>query len=116
MQKPCAEKLDWLTKKQKSALQELEADIQQIKDAREASKVLLVEKQKAISIAESEYNKPNELEKIRVLNDELNEEFTELKNHFSSLQKEVSDAQTKKTNLDNDTKKRVKNLFNKFKA
>ena len=75
---------------------------------REASKVLLVEKQKAISIAESEYNKnSNELEKEFVcLIDELNEEFTGLKNHFSSLQKEVSDAQTKKTNLDNDHKEK----------
>ena len=42
-------------KETKTALDELEADVQQIKDAREAAKVLLVEKKKAIKTKESKY-------------------------------------------------------------
>ena len=43
-----ANKIALANKEAKTALDELEADVQQIKDAREAAKVLLVEKKKAI--------------------------------------------------------------------
>ena len=97
-----SEKIKIANEKAKTALEELEADIQQIKDAREASKVLLVEKQKAIKVAETEHLRhSDELEKVRVLRDEIEEEFTELTNNYSSLKEEVSEAQKAKTKLDN---------------